>query len=628
MNESAATSVERAQGRPWRTYVNSRRFAWFHLGCASVAGAIWYLSDGRAGPWPLAIAGLPLMARVASGHFPTPRTRFDPLLLLFLISAAIGVWAGHDPVTAWAKFWLILGSFFVFYAVAGQRAANLWPLLAGISFFGAATGLYFLLTHDWTEIPAKLDALNRAGLALMSVRPTALNNLHRLHPNVAGGIVAMLFPIALAVGLRSIVKRRYLVLMTSIGSVGIMLLALALTTSRGAWLALLGGLIGWSMWIGAGRLANSLYLSRRKTLGLAGSLLVGIFLSVLLLSPGGLIGFLDRLPGPTSAGSRWQLAGDALDLAGDFWPTGAGLGSFDGLYSQYIQVIPFHAVVHSHNLFLNVTIEQGILGLLALAMALILSFWWLADPQKSGYRRSIHGFSPAAGATFAALIVMCLHGLVDDPLYGSRGVLLLGLPLGLTAMLFPLRKTWRESMRSADIPAVIGMGIVAVLAALLLLLYRSPILSAWNSALGSIAMARVDLVDYPSGRWSDGQEVSSLSTAQSLFERALLFDRYNRTAWHRLGLIDMLERDYEASADALYNAYLLDRNHRGVRKALAYSYVWTGDLERALPFLLTMPEAEQELAAYGGWWVEQGFPIHARQAEDARSLLVEHLSSQ
>jgi len=628
MNDGMAVTTDEPRGRSWRVFVNGRRFAWIHLGCALSAAAIWYISDGRAGPWPLFIAGIPWAARLISGQFPTPRTRFDPFILLFVAGAAVGVWAGHDQSAAIDKFWLILGGMFLFYALAGQRAANLWPLLTGIALFGGVVGLYFLLSHDWNEVPAKIDVFNRLGLRLMGIRPAIFQGLHRLHPNVAGGIIALLLPYAVAVAARALRRRRFLLALLILDSLGIMALALALTTSRGAWVALVGGLVAWLMWIGSGYLAGSLFLSRRKTLGLAGLVLSGIALSAMLLSPGGLLGYLDRLPGPASAGSRLQLAQDALDLAGDYWLTGAGLNSFDGLYSQYIQVIPFHAVIHGHNLFLNVLIEEGILGFISLGAILTLSFWWLADPKLSGYRRSIHGFSLAAGATFATLVVLCLHGLVDDALYGSRGILLLWLPVGITAMLFPSRQSLRQSMQSAQPSILILLGIITVLAALLLLAFRSPVLSTWYSTLGAIDMARVELVNYPSGEWSDGSEVADMDEAVAQFNRALLYDRDNRTAWHRLGLIAMLNRDFETAADSLYNAYLLDRNHRGIRKSLAYAYLWAGEREQAMSLLQEMPEAEQELANYAGWWQSQGYPVLGERAEAARNILVELNSRQ
>lgn len=141
-NNEVMMAADESPGRLRSTFVNSHRFAWIHLGCALVAAAIWYVSGGRAGPWPLLIAGAPWAARVISGHSPVVRTRFDPFLLMFVTGAAIGVWAAYDQPAAIEKFWLILGGVILFYALAGQRAANIWPLLIGVAFFGGGVGLY------------------------------------------------------------------------------------------------------------------------------------------------------------------------------------------------------------------------------------------------------------------------------------------------------------------------------------------------------------------------------------------------------------------------------------------------------------------------------------------------------
>ena len=251
MGEGLASPVRNEEGRPWRTLINSRRFAWFHFACAAMAGWIWYLSDGRAGPWPLVLAGLPWLARLFSGQFPLPRTRFDPLVFGFLVSALVSAWAGYDQTLAWEKFWLVVGGIVLYYALSGQRSANIWPILTGFALFGGLLGLDFMLTNDWIAVPAKVESLNRIGLGLMEARPAALNNLHRLHPNVAGGILAMLFPFALAVAVRGITKARAHIIILAVLSLGMMFIGLAFTTSRGAWIALAGGLLAWLMWLAA-----------------------------------------------------------------------------------------------------------------------------------------------------------------------------------------------------------------------------------------------------------------------------------------------------------------------------------------------------------------------------------------
>lgn len=600
--------------------LDTRRFAWVDLGCALAAGALWYISDGRLGPWPLLIAGIPWVARVAGGRFPVRRTQFDLLLWAFLASAILAALIAYNPALAADKLWLIIGAAAIFYALAGQRSANIWPIVYGTGAFAVAVAVYFLLTHDWQVLPAKIGFVNDMALQWMRLRPDWFSSAHQLHPNVAGGIMAMLFPLALAGGIRATRDWHRAAMFIAAGGGFLLSASLVLTTSRGAWLALVFGLVAWVLWIGAGRLTERLYLSRRQTLALLFLVLGGIGLTLILLSPGGLVGVLDRLPGPANAGSRLSVSRDAIDMIGDSPVIGAGLGAFDGLYSQYIRVIPTHFMIHGHNFFLNVGVEQGLVGLALVLGMLVLAFWWLADPQQSNPRHTLHQRSLLAGALFASLVVLCVHGLVEDPLYGSRAVLLLWLPLGLTAFLFP-RRAAKASAAADRRPAIVVAGVLLVLGVTLALVYRTSLAATYHSSRGVLEMARVELAGYPTNRWSDGREATDLTGAAARFQRAIELDATNRPAWHRLGLIAMLRRDYEAAVASLSQAHQLDPGHSGIRKALAYADIWSGRQEEGVLLLSDLPEAQSELDAYQWWWNEQGEPELSIRAAAALEAL-------
>lgn len=128
-------------------------------------------------------------------------------------------------------------------------------------------------------------------------------------------------------------------------------------------------------------------------------------------------------------------------------------------------------------------------------------------------------------------------------------------------------------------------------------------------------MARVELADFPTGKWDEGQNLGKLTTSETLFTRALHYNPWNRTANHRLGLIAMLRRDFPLAVSYLKAAYQADQNHRGIWKALGYSYVWTGQFDQAIALLTHIPEARQELEIYPWWWRTQGQDILASRAE-------------
>ncbi len=604
------------------TLVNSRWYALTDLGCVAIACALWYVSRGELGWRPLLIALLPWLGRVAVGQFPIRRTRFDSLFVLFLLTAAIGATVAHNSLITWNKFWLIIGAVLLFYALAGQKLRNLWPVAAALALFGTAVALYFLFTHDWQTLPAKVESLNRIGLRWMAVRPSLLVGVHTLHPNVAGGMIAMCFPFLVAAGLHAVRRRQgALVGVMAVGGF-LQLTGLTLTTSRGAWLALAGGLLAWCLWWAAEHLHHSLFLSRRQTLVLAVAIIIGLGLSYSLLYADGPLALLDRLPGPANAGSRLEISQQALDLIADFPITGGGLGSFDGLYSRYIRVIPQHVLIHAHNLFLNVMLEQGLVGGGALIAILGYSFWLIANPSRSDKAAAIRNAAVWCGALFSSLVVIVLHGLVEDPLYGSRGTLLLFMTVGLVAAAFPREPSryWQRLRSDLNTQAITAAAVLIIL--VFLAFYHAPIRAAWYANWGAVQMAGLELTGYPTNEWDDNQDTTALAPSAANFRHAIQLDNTNRTAWHRLGLIAMQQRDFATAVAHLRNAYTLDVDHRGIRKSLGYAYVWSDQLHQAIPLLATIPEAAAELDVYTWWWGTKGRDDLSLRASEAHQQLI------
>ena len=127
-------------------------------------------------------------------------------------------------------------------------------------------------------------------------------------------------------------------------------------------------------------------------------------------------------------------------------------------------------------------------------------------------------------------------------------------------------------------------------------------------------MSRVQLADFPSGKWDEGRNVAALGPAEALFGQAVQLDPANRTADYYRGLIALLDRDFEGAVSNLEMAYQQDPGHRGVRKTLGYSYIWSGRLEEAVPLLEEIPEARSEMLVYSGWWGNLGRNDLADQA--------------
>jgi hypothetical protein len=442
-------------------------------------------------------------------------------------------------------------------------------------------------------------------------------------------LLAILVPIPFALGLFSWKKgdRAKAILSLAMGMV--VLIGLFLTSSRGAWIALLLGMAVWVL------LKVSVYLSVRIR---KPSQLVFILLLLLLLIPvlwvigtfpGGVVGLADRLPGLPSGESRLDLAVNTTKLIGDYPFTGGGLRSFPGLYSQYMMVTPYFLFAYSHNFYLDLFLEQGLLGGIAILAVVLGSAWMLIRRARDAREDSL--IAHLAEAVFIGIVVMLLHGLVDDPLYGGAGTPLLLLLPALAIMLVtvenqPLTMTDQSGCtgyhsEDSRIERIIIPGIVLIVFFSVVATFRSSLSSIWYANLGAVEMSHWELENWPQDQWNANPDVSPLAHSEFLFKRALVFSPYERTALHRSGLIAMRSRDFSTAQTVLERAFYIDPDHRGIRKSLGYAYVWEGDLENAKRMLQGISEARDEMEVYSWWWGENNRRDLATQASEMESIL-------
>ncbi len=382
------------------------------LACTAIAAGLWYLWP-QLGWWPLLIALTPWLLRLVVQRRLFYTTPFDWALLLFLFTAGLSVWAASDRQIALAKFWPIVAGVLLFYAVSNwqhdddQAAGKLGWLLA---LFGAAVSLYYLAVNDWVALPARYAVLTRLGMALQlpfqSLAQAAF--WHRLHPNVVGGMLAMTAPFAGMVIWRTRQKKQRWSQAAAILLLGVILFGLVMTSSRGAWLGLVAAVLLALWWELADRLAGGSQTRRRRLF--VGSLAVGltVLLTALILRPSLVTQGLASLS-PISGVGRLQLFQGALTLIQDYPLIGAGLDLFQMLHASYAMLLHVGFAVHSHNLYLNVAIEQGLPGLYALLwlwaiFAMVL--WQAAKLEKRKLRNTelppedgpVAGASPASDA--------------------------------------------------------------------------------------------------------------------------------------------------------------------------------------------------------------------------------------
>jgi hypothetical protein len=378
----------------------------FALLLTLLACALWYLRPAL-GPWPLLLIAAGRLTRtLTSPHIGRRLTPIDPPLLVSLLSAAIGTWLAYDQTAGWNKFWVIVGGLALYDSLAFAPEpvrVGRWqiaPVRVLLALLPAVIAFYFLLTNDWAAWMGKLPWLDPAMRWFASWQPDLPG--HRLNPNVAGGLMAALFPLQVAAVGRA---------KGSWPLIGLAALGLLMTVSRGAWIALATVAALWAVW----RLWGRRWLRGVWSALIAGLAVIGACGAVVALQIG-----------PTLfPGSRLELLRNSLDLALDYPFTGLGLTGFQMAYSSYVLLLHVGHTIHSHNLLLNLWLEQGALGLAAF-------LWLLVESSAISRQRSVVG-GRWSTAALMALAVIVVHGLVDDAFYGSRGVLLLFVPFALLA---------------------------------------------------------------------------------------------------------------------------------------------------------------------------------------------------
>ncbi len=602
---------------------------WFALGDLLIVFAygavvtIW----PQLGGWLIVLVMLPWLIRIVSGRLSIEKSAFIVPLALIVITAGIGVWAAYDRQAAWGKFWIIIGAVAVFTALISQPKENLGVVASLVGLMGVIIAIIFMLNNDWNTLSSDLGVINRAGGWIMANRPS-IGSLS-LSPNFVGGLLAILVPLPFALGLYSWIKGDRAKAILSLGMGMVVLIGLFLTSPRGAWIALLLGMAVWVLW------KVSVYLSVkiRKPSQLVFVLLVLLLLipalGVIGTFPGGVVGLADRLPGLASGESRFDLAVNTARLIGDYPFTGGGLRSFPGLYSQYIMVTPYFLFAYSHNFYLDLFLEQGLLGGIAILAVVLGGAWMLIRRARDAREDSLITYF--AEAVLVGIVVMLLHGLVDDPLYGDTGTPLLLLLPALAIMLVntenpPLTMTDQSQgpgypSKDSRIRRIVIPGIVLIVFFSVIATFQRSLFAIWYSNLGAVEMSRIELMNWPINNWNDNPDVTPLIKAENLFYTTLIYNPNQRAARHRLGLVAMQERDFIRAQYELERAYGIDPEHRGIRKALGYTYVWMGNLNDAAMMLIGVHEAESEMEIYSWWWGENNRRDLATQASEMVSIL-------
>jgi O-antigen ligase len=352
-----------------------------------------------------------LVAVMVGRHFlrnppPIHRTSLDLPVALFgaaTVLSLLGL-AGFysDQLVALVKAG---GGFLVFFIVTQGLRERREPWLAITGVLGAGLLLSLMAVVPILQGTVSISDQNRL---------TAINVVD---PNLFAGYLVILIPLALAAGL----AMRWSWAPVAAGVALLILGAAVLATlSRGGWLGFVVGVVTMAVLL-PGR--------RRVILGIAGAV-------VLILLIGGLAGPVAARLGNGAGASPIQTLVDRVPIwsaAITLWlqhPVfGIGLDNFN----NYILTLnPDLDVNQAHDLFLNVLVERGILGLITFGFFLFMVFRALGRSLQLATASSQRILAAGIAAGFLAFLA---DSLFDVAYYDYKVLLLFWLLAGVAASL-------------------------------------------------------------------------------------------------------------------------------------------------------------------------------------------------
>lgn len=515
-------------------------------------------------------------------------------MILFAVSAVLSLRASYDPARSREPIYAILACVALYFVVSyAARPRPLSRIIASLGMLAAAGfAAYFITQFGHQEYPETPGFIQRLGE--MTTFGPRLDLLY-IHPNAAATFLEVALPIcmALVVSMRGMLRRFWGLCVLA------MLYAILLTFSRGAYVGLAGTLV-------IALIVSILKQVNRKQAIILGGLFAFIGVVVVI----GILVVVPRVPALAStmatAESRLTLYRNSLFLAQDYAITGIGLGdTFAMVYSRFVLMIFVPFLSYSHNLPLAVWLGQGILGIVSFIGIVVLFYAYIirvmivAKPGGLFY-----------GAWFGVTATL-LHGLTDARQYTESPwimpTLFFGIGLAVACGARSIRRLDKEYInadlslppRSYRLPIAIA-GACAVLLVGGLLIFNRPIMAAWYANQGALDETRAD--NFISENMDVAERQTLRESAISWYQRALEINPNQPTANRRLGNLLVNLEQFEDAVPYLETAAAKEPSNPAAIKGLGLAYTWVGRTQEAADIFLQLDDPQamaQELFTWG-----------------------------
>lgn len=523
---------------------------------------------------------------------------------LFLLSLMVGGWVAYDHWLALPRFVLLSGGFLLAgaYGVGSKTEWKAVRLTTGCTWLAGGIGCFFLLTHDWRPSrTTDFQFLATVTAWLQQMQPAwgqaAWLALLRLHENAVAGALIILLPIG-AVQLYGQWQQRLKACGLTVIALLPAIVALLFTFSRGAWLGLVVATVMTALAAMSGKWTGALWP------WLYGTLLLGLAVTVFLITPASLGRVAEWLVWcgiGGAAASRLDLWQNAVTLVPDYWFTGSGLQSTAMVLSSYVYLLHVPYLAHGHNLYLQLTLEQGAPGLLAFTIGITGLLW--------ASRQAIRQQPLVLGAT-VGLLALLGHGWFDAELYSSYLAPLLFLPVALLLSAIPM---WPSSFTGTT-----AVGLLLPMFIILLLASMAGLRGLASANRAAVAQTRTELALYHWPAWPLQDAVrqqlpAEFVTITELYRAALQEAPDNVTAHRRLGQILLSQQDLNNAKAHLEAAYRLAPTQRATRQLLGEVYALTGKTAAAEQIWRGLDLTQGQLLLRVQWYAEAGKFKQSRQ---------------
>jgi hypothetical protein len=522
---------------------------------------------------------------------------FDVPIAGLALGGILGLIVAWDKTSAWRAFsWLFAGGLIYLWVSRLCEASAPRRLVARLLMLsGAVVASYVVLQYRYLGYEVKHAYLDAAGRALSAFVPrvgtwTPFSNTVA---TFLEGILPLTVALVLAPGQRAW-------RLASVASGAVMLVALLLVASRGAWVAVAAAsLIGALLAVVRRR---GIPVPRLTAPGVA-TLVVALLATTVAIAGASLPA--NDLLAAFNRPDRIDVYRNSLILIGDFPFTGIGPGDQFGMaLARYALLIQVPFLTYSHNLLLDVWLELGLIGILSF-VALVGS---VGGAVVAGERtRSSTRFR----ATWVGVVAILIHGLTDarQSIDGWTWLPLFVL-LGLLAARIKRAGVRRTIWTMA--PPIVTTAIFIVVA----LPYVMPLSATWEANLGTLAQAHAEL-----GAHGESDRAHLMTEARQHYSEAIRLDSHQTTALRRLGALAVDEHRFDDARVALEAAWTQDADNAATRKALGLAHTWTGDLHSAQSLLTPVTGIVGELNVWSWWWENQGQMVQAVNAARVSLLM-------